>query len=166
MKPTTEWEVRQLEWEVRQFLSACGKTTFSNPLIDEGNKVHEWAEKGAKNLRLRQIMRSHGLTAQKTADLLSVSLSTVQHWRARPDAAGFNPIPKGMLELLTMKLEKTMIHTSENEFITLDRASEIERDLNELKDFIFEIAKRQHTIMTALLIVVDKLEIEVEMNNK
>ena len=59
-----------------------------------------------RNVKLKQVMDAHGLTAQKTADLLSVSLSTVQHWRVRPDAAGFNPIPKGMLELLTMKLEK------------------------------------------------------------
>ena len=57
-----------------------------------------------RNFKLRQIMDAHGLTAQKTADLLSVSLSTVQHWRVRPDAAGFNPIPKGMLELLEIKL--------------------------------------------------------------
>ena len=59
-----------------------------------------------RNVKLKQVMDAHGLTAQKTADLLSVSLSTVQHWRVRPDAAGFNPIPTGMLELLTMKLEK------------------------------------------------------------
>jgi len=59
-----------------------------------------------RNFKLRQIMDAHKLTAQKTADLLSVSISTVQHWRVRPDAAGFNPIPTGMLELLTMKLEK------------------------------------------------------------
>jgi len=109
MKPTTEWEVRQLEWEVRQFLRACGKTTFSKPLIDEGNKAHEWAEKVMRNFKLKQIMDAHKLTAQKTADLLSVSLSTVQHWRVRPDAAGFNPIPKGMLELLKIKLRRRKI---------------------------------------------------------
>ena len=57
-----------------------------------------------RNVKLKQIMDAHGLTAQKTADLLSVSLSTVQHWRVRPDAAGFNPMPKGMLELLERKL--------------------------------------------------------------
>ena len=75
-------------------------------IVDEGNKAHEWAAKVVRHLKLKQVMRSHGLTAQKTADLLSVSLSTVQHWRVRPFAAGFNPIPTGMLELLTMKLEK------------------------------------------------------------
>jgi|TARA_R110000824_G_scaffold149051_3_gene319131 DNA-binding transcriptional regulator YiaG len=73
-------------------------------IVDEGNKAHEWAVKVVRHLKLRQIMDAHGLTAKKTADLLSVSLSTVQHWRVRPDAAGFNPIPTGMLELLEIKL--------------------------------------------------------------
>ena len=49
-------------------------------IVDEGNKAHEWAVKVVRHLKLRQIMDAHKLTAQKTADLLSVSLSTVQHW--------------------------------------------------------------------------------------
>ncbi len=58
----------------------------------------------SNNEKLIELMRTHGLTAQDVADLLFVSITTVQHWRVRPDAAGFNPMPDGMLELLQLKL--------------------------------------------------------------
>ena len=43
-----------------------------------------------------------------------------------------------------------------------NRVSEVEKGFSELKDSVLELAKRQNTIMAALLIVADKLDIPVE----
>ena len=46
------------------------------------------------------------------------------------------------------------------------RMSTLEKGFEELKESVFEMAKRQHIIAAALLTLADKLDIEVEVDDE
>lgn len=50
--------------------------------------------------KLRSLMELHDLTSSACADLLGVSIFTINSWRSRNG----NPMPDNMLELLEYKL--------------------------------------------------------------
>ena len=45
---------------------------------------------------------------------------------------------------------------------SINRISSLEKGFSELQESVLEMAKRQHTIMAALLVIADKLDIAVE----
>jgi len=45
---------------------------------------------------------------------------------------------------------------------SINRISSLEKGFSELQESVLEMAKRQHTIMAALLVIADKLDIEME----
>ena len=55
------------------------------------------------NKRLLKLMSKHQLTSQQVADLVHVSLSTVQKWRQTPGNVSHYEMPEGLLELLEIK---------------------------------------------------------------
>jgi len=46
------------------------------------------------------------------------------------------------------------------------RMSSIEKSFSELQESVLEMAKRQHTIMTALIVLADKYDIVVEKDDE
>jgi DNA-binding transcriptional regulator YiaG len=55
------------------------------------------------NEHLFALMSKHHLTSQQVADMLYVSLSTVQKWRQTPGNISHYEMPEGLLELLRIK---------------------------------------------------------------
>jgi hypothetical protein len=49
---------------------------------------------------------------------------------------------------------------------SINRISSLEKGFEELKESVFEMAKRQHIIAAALLTLADKLDIEVEVDDE
>ena len=58
------------------------------------------------NKKLLALIKRHGLTSQQIADLLHTSRSTVEKWRQADGNVSQNTMPKAMLELLEIKLER------------------------------------------------------------
>ena len=56
------------------------------------------------NKRLLTLMSERCLTSKQVADLVHVSLSTVQKWRQTPGNISHYEMPRGLLELLEIKL--------------------------------------------------------------
>lgn len=56
------------------------------------------------NKRLLKLIKKHGLTSAKVAELVKVQPVTVEHWRQTPGGTGYRAMPDGLLELLQIKL--------------------------------------------------------------
>lgn len=59
--------------------------------------------------RLRATMKKHGLTNAKTADLLGVSVKTVESWVSSPKSASHRNMPERHLKLLDAVLPEYLL---------------------------------------------------------
>ena len=62
------------------------------------------------NKRLLKLIKKHGLTSSRVAELVKVQPVTVEHWRQTPGGTGYRVMPDGLLELLEIKLGETEWH--------------------------------------------------------
>ncbi len=56
------------------------------------------------NQKLNALIRKHDLTSQQVADLVQVSLDAVHSWRGSETTTRSRVMPKGLLELLEIKV--------------------------------------------------------------
>ena len=56
------------------------------------------------NEQLLGIIKEHGLTSSRVAELVQVQPVTVEHWRQTPGGIGYRKMSAGLLELLKIKL--------------------------------------------------------------
>jgi len=62
------------------------------------------------NKRLLTLIKKHGLTSSRVAELVHVQQTTVQKWRQDPGNIAWRRMPPGLLELLEIKLGETKWH--------------------------------------------------------
>jgi len=62
------------------------------------------------NKRLLTLIKKHGLTSSRVAELVHVQQTTVQKWRQSPGNIAWRRMPPGLLELLEIKLGETKWH--------------------------------------------------------
>jgi hypothetical protein len=58
------------------------------------------------NQQLIALMSKHRLSSSEVAKLTHVSIDTVHAWRSSPNTSRHRVMPKGLLELLEIKVDK------------------------------------------------------------